>query len=128
LAPQFEFDFLFTERQNDNVLFGATNRDKFDYGKLELPETKGVRSRVLRLVFKFLSSHDTLKCALVSNEWLEQSRCDEVWRSHFERDFVLSEKKEEKTPLNPPPKLRRNVSSRNNDQEAEIFLVFLFVF
>ena len=76
-------------RENGKVLMGAMNKVKFDYGTLQLPESKGVRSRVLREVMKFLSTPDTLKCALVSKEWLEISRCDEVWKSHFKRDFQI---------------------------------------
>eukprot|EP01091_Cochliopodium_minus_P010788 TRINITY_DN2941_c0_g1_i2.p1 TRINITY_DN2941_c0_g1~~TRINITY_DN2941_c0_g1_i2.p1 ORF type:complete len:420 (+),score=117.12 TRINITY_DN2941_c0_g1_i2:117-1376(+) len=49
----------------------------------KLPEQKGSRLTIFTMIFKYLSVKDTLKCGLVSKEWLEISRNDALWKIHL---------------------------------------------
>ena len=55
---------------------------------MELPQKKGLRNLILTEMFKNMSAPETLKCSLVCKEWLNITRSDLVWKSHFERDFI----------------------------------------
>eukprot|EP01091_Cochliopodium_minus_P010651 TRINITY_DN2867_c0_g1_i5.p1 TRINITY_DN2867_c0_g1~~TRINITY_DN2867_c0_g1_i5.p1 ORF type:complete len:223 (+),score=46.77 TRINITY_DN2867_c0_g1_i5:1-669(+) len=55
--------------------------------KMKLPEQKGLRNTLLKMIFSNMEVEEVLSMGLVNKEWLSCSRDNFIWDHFFKKDF-----------------------------------------
>ena len=79
-------EFAKTDEEFEST-YGHKMEGMFSVKGEDLPEQKGLRSTILKMIMSKMSGGETLEMSLVSKEWYKLSRSEAVWRSHLERDL-----------------------------------------
>jgi hypothetical protein len=71
-------------------------KEKMTMIELKLPELKGLRTNVLKMIFEKLDNKELLKMGMVNKEFYRISREDRFWKVRIQKEFPFLFSKSEK--------------------------------